>query len=328
MSKPLEAIGIDLGGTKIEIGRVNQNGELLQSIRFATNSYKGPEKIQEEILAAVQKLQSVASHPISGIGIGVAGQIDAVSGMVHFAPNLPNWRDIPLQANIEARLNIPVKVINDVRAITWGEWLFGAGKQIKDVVCVFVGTGIGGGVVSQGNLLTGYSNSFAEVGHMAINLEGPPCTCGNIGCWEALAGGWGIAQQAQQAILHETSKGYLLLKLSQGNIKDVSAKTVVEAFRQGDPLALHLMQNVQQALVAGCVNLINLYNPECLILGGGLIDGVPELIPHIDEGIKQRALKVATQNLRVIPAQLGKQVGVIGAAAVVLHQILKDELKK
>jgi len=328
MAAILEAIGVDLGGTKIEVGRVDATGHVLKRIGFATDTEGGPQQIQNKIIEAIQELQNGSKIPLVGVGIGLAGQIDPLHGIVHFAPNLPDWEDIPLQENMQKILGLPVKVINDVRAIAWGEWLFGAGKSTQDLVCVFVGTGIGGGVVCAGKLLKGHSNTFGEVGHMVVDLDGPSCTCGNRGCWESIAGGWGIAKQAREAVLNDQVAGARLLKLSEQKIENISAKNVGEAYLQNDPLAISLIKKVQKALIAGCINLVNLYNPEFLILGGGLIDGIPEIVAVIEDGVRKKALKAATQGLKIVTARLGKQVGVIGAAAVVFDFLLKESNKK
>jgi glucokinase len=145
----------------------------------------------------VQNLRQGASPPVGGSGS--AGQIDPEHGMVRFAPNL-GWHNVPFQSDLAGALGLPVVVTNDVRAATWGEWLHGAGKGCNDLVCLFIGTGIGGGVVSGGKMLSGCSNTAGEVGHMIINLHGPPCSCGSRGCFEALAGGWAIARQAREAV--------------------------------------------------------------------------------------------------------------------------------
>jgi glucokinase len=315
MREQAEAIGVDLGGTKIEVGRVSQLGKILNSIRLDTHSQSGPEGIIQQIVDAVVELKNRSHIPIIAIGVGTAGQVDAESGMVYFSPNLPNWHNVPLKAVLEQKLGLPVKIINDVRAITFGEWQFGAGKNCSDLVCVFVGTGIGGGIISEGKLLTGFSNIFGEVGHMTIDLNGPICTCGNRGCWESLAGGWGIAKRTQEAVNSDRSSGALLLKLAGDKVSNITAKTVVEAYHSNDPLAKLILENVKRDLIVGCVNLVNLYNPQRLILGGGFLDGMPEMVPLIEQGIKQFALKAGTKNLEVVSAQLGKGVGVIGAAA-------------
>jgi glucokinase len=255
----------------------------------------------------------------------VAGQIEAKSGEVIFAPNL-KWHHFPLQAHIEKELHLPVRIINDVRAITLGEWLFGAGKGCQDLLCVFVGTGIGSGVVSGGELLTGCSNAFGEIGHVTMDWKGPRCTCGKQGCFEALAGGWGIAARAQEAIQADKKENasQCMLHLAGGKLSNVTAKVVVEAYYQKDRLAMDLMQNVKKVLIAGFASLVNAYNPCRLILGGGLIDGMPELIEVVEKGIKEIALKAATQRLEVVAAQLGKEVGVIGSAAAIFQMRKKE----
>lgn len=314
----MEAIGIDLGGTKIEAGRIDSSGNVLQHLRVKTDAAGGPKAIENQIQEAVLELQKGSNVPLAGVGIGVAGQIDPHTGVVYFAPNLPDWHNVPLRANLENALRLKIKIVNDVRAITIGEWLFGAGKGVQDLVCVFVGTGIGGGVVSGGTLLTGCSNTFGEVGHMTIDLYGPVCTCGNRGCWESIAGGWGIAKYARECVIADRLQGARVLELANNEIDKITAKTVVEAYWEDDHLAKIIIEHVKTALIAGCVSLVNLYNPERLILGGGFLDGMPDLIPLIDIGIRQFALKAATKSLEIVPAKLGKQVGVIGAASVVL----------
>lgn len=321
MSVMPEAIGVDLGGTKIEVGRVDLSGNVLQHLRLSTDALGGPQAIEKQITESVSTLLEFSNAPVSGVGIGVAGQVDASTGMVRFSPNLPNWHDVPLRDHLERALGLPVKIVNDVRAIALGEWFFGAGQGIQDLVCVFIGTGIGSGVVSGGRLLAGHSNTLGEVGHMSIDLNGPICTCGNRGCWEAMAGGWGIAKYAKERIADQPALGSIMLKSADHDLNRITAKIVVEAYRLNDPLGMQIIERVKMALIAGCVNLVNIYNPQRLILGGGFLDGVPELFPFIEAGVRTLALKAATESLEVVPAKLGKQVGVIGAAAIVLKEL-------
>ncbi len=314
------AFGIDLGGTKIEIGIVSDKGELIDICLLKTMD--GPEAIQEQILSNIAILRRKKGLKIEGVGIGVAGQIHPITGTVIFAPNL-KWHNIPLKTIIEQDTGLPISVVNDVRAIMFGEWFYGAGKNEKDLLCIFVGTGIGGAVVSNGRLLTGFSNSFGEVGHMTIDYKGPICTCGKKGCFEALAGGWGIAARAQDMVKEDKQgpASQMLLELSNGSSHKISAKNVIEAYRKNDPMAIGLIQNFQEALIAGLASLINLYNPAKLIIGGGVIDGFPEIFPLIKKGISERALKAATNSYELTLGKLGKGAGVIGAAASIFKQI-------
>jgi glucokinase len=219
---------------------------------------------------------------------------------------------------------LPVVVTNDVRAAAWGEWLHGAGQGCDDLVCLFVGTGIGGGVVSGGRMLAGCSNAAGELGHITVDLHGPQCHCGNQGCLEALAGGWAIARRAQEAIAADPAAGTSLVQMAGGQQKAVTAKIVAQAFHAGDPLAQELVDEVAQALIAGAVGLVNAFNPCRLILGGGVIEGLPELVDRIDQGVCERALEAASAPLQVLPAQLKNDAGVVGAAALAMHSQRSD----
>jgi glucokinase len=317
------AIGVDLGGTKIEAARVDGSGSLRERLRRPTDVKGGPEAVKEEIVNAVQILRDKATSPPVGVGVGLAGQIDPEHGMVRFAPNL-GWRNVSFQSNLARALGLPVVVTNDVRAATWGEWLHGAGQGCDDLVCLFVGTGIGGGVVSGGQMLSGCSNTAGEVGHMIINLHGPPCSCGSRGCFEALAGGWAIARQAREAVAADPSLGAPLLKIA-GKGDSITAEMVAEAAKTDDPLARRIIDEVVQALIAGCVSLVNAFNPCLLILGGGVIEGSPELVNRIDQGVRRQALSAATQSLRILPAQLKNDAGVIGAAVLAMRLFSSKE---
>ena len=218
--------------------------------------------------------ERAGSRPVA-VGVGIPGQIEEETGVVLFAPNL-GWRKVPLLADLRHLLGMPVAVTNDVRAITWGEWVHGAGRGIDDIVCLYVGTGIGGGVVSAGRLLSGCTNTAGELGHITVDMDGPPCTCGNSGCLESIAGGWAIARQAQQMIREDGQAGKTLLAFAEGSVDAVTAETVARSASAGDSLSLALLEKVGRALTAGCVSLVNAFNPCKLILGGGVIDGVPE----------------------------------------------------
>lgn len=319
------AIGVDLGGTKIELGIVDQTGGVILKQRLDTHVKEGPAAIEVQIVESIRYLQEQIDAPIRGIGIGVAGQIHPETGLVVFAPNL-KWQNVPLQANIASTLGLPVRVVNDVRAITWGEWLYGAGQGSDDFICVFIGTGIGGSVINDGHLLTGYSNTLGEIGHMTVDFHGPLCTCGNRGCLEVFAAGWGIAARAIDAIeAHdEKTTNSLLLELAGQQLENMTAKIVVQAYRQGDPLAQRVIEQAKQALISGFVSLINGFNPQRIIIGGGFIDGMPELVEDVNRGVRPLALKAATQKLEIVRAKLGKEVGVVGSAAVIFH-LLKQQ---
>ena len=271
----------------------------------------------------VQQLREAGPpSPPAGLGVGVAGQVTAAAGVVRFAPNL-NWREVPLQDRLNQALGLPVVVTNDVRAATWGEWLHGAGQGAEDLICLFIGTGIGGGVVSGGRMLEGCTNTAGELGHLTTDLNGPRCTCGHRGCLEALAGGWAIARRAREAIRDAPAAGQAFLQAA--GLKepvapeDVNAGVVAAAARAQDPLARLLVDEVARALVAGTVGLVNAFNPCRLILGGGVMQGLPELLDRIDTGIRRFALTAATEGLQVLPAKLHNDAGVVGAATLAIR---------
>lgn len=312
------AIGVDLGGTKIELALVADDGRCLAKRRVLTHAEQGRAAVEKTIIQAVKELRRQQGARPVGIGIGVAGQIGADGAMVCFAPNL-NWRDVPLQASLQRQLELPVAVLNDVRAATWGEWLFGAGQGCDDLVCLFVGTGIGGGVVSGGQMLRGAGNSAGELGHLTIDLHGPICHCGNRGCLEALAGGWAIARRVRQAVAVDPGAGAALLAQTGGEMEQLTAEHLAKVFHAGDPLASRLVDKIAEVLSAGAAGLVNAFNPQRLILGGGVIEGLPELVAMVDHGLRERALEIACKGLEVLTARCHNDAGVLGAAAVALR---------
>jgi glucokinase len=221
-------------------------------------------------------------------------------------------------------LDLPVSVLNDVRAATWGEWLHGAGRGYDDLVCLFIGTGIGGGAVCGGRLLTGADNSGGEFGHIGVSLDGPRCSCCNRGCLESLAGGWAIARQAREAIGADPPAGKGMLDRADKDMQRVTARVVADAFHEGDSLATQIVERVSSALESGTVSMVNAFNPRRIILGGGVIHGLPELRNRLESHLRRNALKVAVESLEVVTASLGEDAAALGAAAYA-HRISGGE---
>lgn len=314
---PRIALGVDLGGTKIEVAAVDDAGKVLHRRRVRTPAGDA-QAVAAAIVQAVQGIRKELSDEPVGVGIGVAGQVERETGVVRFAPNL-NWHDVPLGRLLEEALGLRVVVLNNVRAVALGEWMSGAGRNTDDMVCVFVGTGIGGGVVSAGHLLEGCGNAAGEIGHMVVAMDGPACHCGRSGCLEAMAGGWAIARDGQTAARQRPGEAVRLLEIA-GSADAITAETVGQAYREGDPLAREIMDGVVHALAVGLGNLVNTFNPCRLILGGGVVDGVPELVARVREGITAEALGSARARLEVTTAKLGADAGVVGAASATLRR--------
>lgn len=319
--KNLLTLGVDVGGTKIETALVNTAGRILASHHRSIHPEKNLDRVIADIVSSIEICLREANQTARGLGIGVAGQVDKATGTVRFSPNL-GWRNVPLQARLEEALGLPVVVNNDVRAATWAEWRHGAGQGVNDLVCLFIGTGIGGGIVSSGCLLEGCHNSAGELGHTTIIASGRQCRCPNQGCLEAYAGGWAIAERAQEAVRTDPKTGQTLATLA-GSIQHISATTVSQAYTDGDPLARRLVGETAQYLAAGLVSIVNAFNPCLLILGGGVIQGLPEYVPMIERSVRASALETAVEHLRIVTAALGNKAGVIGAAALARNKIGK-----
>ncbi|MFA6916226.1 MAG: ROK family protein [Parachlamydiales bacterium] len=314
MSHNFLSLGIDLGGTKAEIALVDTKGIVVKDIKIPTRVHEGPEAVAEDIITASKNLIKESPQKVKAVGAGIAGQISSQGDKVLFAPNL-NWTDIPLKNILEKGLDLPCVLLNDVRAATWGEWLHGAGKGCKDFICIFIGTGIGGGIVTNGHLMQGYSNTAGELGHTTLREGGRQCTCGNRGCLEAYAGGWGIAVTVQEAVANNPERAKKLLELAEGDIHKIKGEHLTAAHKLADPLAIEIHNDLIKNLAHGCVSFVNAFNPQKIIFGGSVALSHPTFIQEVHQEILRYALKAATAKLESIPAKLGVKANVIGAAA-------------
>lgn len=311
------ACGIDLGGTKLEVGLVDDNGNIIARVKRPTHAHEGPEsvidKINDSIMTALEK-SNIKQRDLRGIGIGVPGLIDADMGKVIFLTNLPGWRDIPLAEIMEEKFHIPVKLGNDADAAAYGEYLFGSGRGARNFVYMTVSTGIGGGVIIEGKLYRGASSGAAEIGHVVIDVHGEKCNCGNYGCFEALASGTAIARFAKRAI--DRGKHSLIEELSGD--EPIKAEHVFEAAGQGDRLALDIIDEEAFYLGIGICNIMAMYNPERIAIGGGVSNQWDMFYHKMMETVRDRALKQNAKVCRVIKAELGTDAGVVGAAALII----------
>jgi len=327
MTTPSWTIGIDLGGTKMDVGLVDHKGKVHNRSLVPTKAKQGPKAVVDDIITILKELlpENIKKDTL-GIGIGIAGQIEKKTGVVKFAPNL-GWVDFPLQEELMRQTRMPVAITNDVRAATIGEWQYGAGTGCNDLLCVFVGTGLGGGIVSGGRLLDGNSNTAGEIGHMVLDIHGAKCTCGNYGCFETFAGGWAIARRMKEAIAVDPTQGKLFLEMTGAKtVEDVTAKHVFDGDHKGSIIAKKVVQEVHEALIAGIAGLVNVLNPQRVIMGGGIVQRNPDLVEVIRNGVPTRTLKTASAGLEVVQAQLQGDAGVVGAAAFAMHTLEKKVL--
>lgn len=309
-------LGVDLGATKIELGLVTPAGEVRATRRRETDAEGGPEGVVADLVASTRELLEGA--PITGIGVGVAGQVDRRAGVVRSAPNLVGWGDFPLAEALEEALGARVAITNDVNATALAEHAVGAGRGVDDLLVVFVGTGVGGGVLSGGRLLEGGTGFGGELGHITLVAGGRPCRCPNRGCLEAYAGGWAIAERAREAVDEAAEAGKVLLDRTGGR-ESITAATVDRAAEAGDPLARRLVEETGRYLGAGLVSLVHVFNPRRLILGGGVVEGMPDLAAAAAAELRRRAMPVFLEELEIVPAGLGSEAGVVGAG-LLAHQ--------
>jgi glucokinase len=309
--------GIDLGGTKINTGIVNFKGEIISNTIIETKAYEGPDAVIKRMIESVYYVIGKANLQLSdlaGLGIGVPGLIDSWEGTVIEASNLPGWNRVPVVDILNEEFSIPVKLDNDANAAAIGEYLFGAGRGIENFIYLTVSTGIGGGVIIDGKLYSGSNSNAAEVGHTTIDFNGPKCNCGNYGCFEAFASGTAIARYAKQRI-DNGEKTNIADFAENGKIK---SEHVFAAARKGDKIAQEIIDNEAFYLGIGIANILACYNPERIAIGGGVSTQWDILSDKVIKVIGERALKPNLEVCRIVKAELGSNVGLLGAAGLVI----------
>lgn len=308
------SIGIDLGGTKILIGLVEkESGKVVSHIKKKTKKEKGPENIVRKMIEGVEELLEESGKSfteISSIGIGSAGQIDRKNGIIIGAPNLDCY-NLNLKEILQNKFNIPVFVGNDVEVATIGEQKFGAGKGCADFVCVFVGTGIGSAIVKNGHIIYGATGTAGELGHIIVDLNGRPCACGAHGCLEAYASRSAIETRIEGA-LKKGRKSCISEYLEEG--KAITSSMIRKSIEREDELVTQCVSEASEYLSGGLASVINLINPELIILGGGLIEAVDYFYKQTIKKAKSKSLPVPAEKIRFSKTILGDYSGVIGAA--------------
>lgn len=308
------AVGVDLGGTQVRVALVDHRGVVLARAATSTDAAGGPRAVVQQIRQlVVETTRGVEPSSLAGVGVCAPGPLDGEAGVVLGIPTLPGWVDIPVVEWLREALSLPITLENDGVAATIGEWRFGAGRGLSDFVYVTVSTGIGGGVIADGRVLRGRRRLAAHLGHMTILPEGEVCRCGNKGCWEAQASGTALGDFARQ--LAADAPGSDLFKHGPS----VDARHVMEAARAGDELGLRLVAREAELLGIGIVNLLHLFSPYAVVIGGGVSSGFDLLRPGIERHIRTRALP-PFRDVPVVAAQLGQNSGVVGAASLVLPQ--------
>lgn len=316
------AIGVDLGGTKILTAVVRDDGVVLARERVETPQ-TGPDSVVAAVAATTARVLPAAglsNDDVVGIGVGAPGPLNPDTGMVFEPPNLKGWHDVPFGTLLTTSVGMPAFLENDADAAALGEWKFGAGRGVDDLVYITVSTGIGGGIIIRGELLQGVSGTAGEVGHMTIDVNGPRCVCGNTGCLEVLAAGPAIARSAQAAV--RAGATTTLLERAGGELSGITARVVAEAAAAGDEVAAEVFHRAATYVGVGVANLLNLLNPALVIIGGGVSRAGDLLMGPVRATARARAFERPARDAQIVLTQLGDDVGAVGAATVALMRTI------
>src|SRR6267143_1085663 len=316
-SKTEYVLGVDLGGTKIYAGVFDLSLECVGTARVSTKAQRGPDEVIERIARCVKDAVDECDlkfDQIKGVGIGAPGAVDTETGRVIFAPNLA-WRDVPLKKSLEKVLGITVCVENDANICTIGVHHAELKSKPRDLVGIFIGTGIGAGLILDGQLHSGFNRTAGEIGHMVIDIDGPKCGCGNNGCFEALASRSAIFQHIHAAI--KNGEKTILTEMLGPSLNDLRSGDLRKAIRRGDKLVDRIVAEAAEYIGIAVANIINLLNPEVVVLGGGVIEALEdEMMAIIVETAMEYALSGTTKGIEILASKLGDEAGITGGAVL------------
>ncbi|MDX2647878.1 ROK family glucokinase [Streptomyces sp. NPDC001902] len=303
-------IGVDIGGTKIAAGVVDEEGSILEIVKVPTPQTS--EGVVDAIASAVHDVS--VGHTVEAVGIGAAGYVDDKRATVLFAPNI-RWRHEPLKDKVEQRVGLPVVVENDANAAAWGEYRFGAGAGHDDVICITLGTGLGGGIIIGNKLRRGRFGVAGEFGHIRMVPDGLLCGCGSQGCWEQYASGRALVRYAKQRAVAQPENATLLLSLGDGTPEGIQGQHISRAARDGDKVAIDSFRELARWAGAGLADLASLFDPSAFIVGGGVSDEGELVLEPIRKSFRRWLVGGQYRpHAQVLAAQLGGKAGLVGAA--------------
>jgi glucokinase len=323
-------LGIDIGGTNLVVGSVAEDGSKLHALGSEpTHAEAGQSDVLDRLIALAQRTldqtrREIPGAEILGVGVGAPGPLDTKSGIVLLTPNL-GWVNLPLRQIIHERLGLPAVLDNDANCAVLGEWWMGAARGTRNAIGITIGTGIGGGIIVDGKLFHGASDCAGEIGHTTIDTEGRRCKCGNYGCLEAYASGPNIALRAVEEI--KAGAVSRLPNYVNGDLRQITAQTVYQAAHDGDDLALEVVNETAKFLGAGIANLLNIFNPEAVVVCGGVTLAGDHLFVPLRREVARRAFKPAVNVCRIVPCELAGTAGVYGAAKAFLDYHKAGEVR-
>ncbi|MDO5559351.1 MAG: ROK family glucokinase [Oscillospiraceae bacterium] len=308
-------VGIDLGGTNISAGVVNENYEIISKATTKTNCPRPAEEIASDMAkVAIESVEkaNLTMDQIEWIGIGTPGIANAATGVIEYSNNL-GFKDVPMVKYIQKEIDKPVYIENDANAAAYGEFVAGAARNTQNAVCITLGTGVGGGIIIDSKIYSGSNSAGAELGHTVIEVDGPQCTCGRKGCFEVFSSATGLIRMTKEAM--EEDKESIMWKLSTERNNKVTARTSFDAMRAGDKTAAKVVDKYIKYLACGIANMINIFQPDVLCIGGGVCnEGDPLLLPVRKLVSEMVYTKNSDKNTKIVIAELGNDAGIIGAA--------------
>ncbi len=317
-SKSDHIVGVDLGGTKILTGVFKNSLELVSTAKLSTKSQRGVSKVIERVARCVQDAVDEADlsmKNITGVGIGAPGAVDFENGTVIFAPNMEGWRNIALKKDLEKLLGVPVFVENDCNIAALGVHVTELKSKPRSMIGIFVGTGIGGGLILDGKLYSGFNHTAGEIGHMVLEVGGPKCGCGNKGCFEALASRTAIFSRIKEGI--KDGQKTILTDMLGDDLADLRSGDLRKAIRKGDKFVDKVIDEAAEYIGIATANLINVYNPEVVVLGGGVIEALEdEMMSVIVETAQDYAMPGTMKDVEIVASKLGDSAGITGAAVL------------
>lgn len=310
-------IGVDVGATNTKLALIDLNGRIIARDSFFTQSFK-KDRLINAISLSVEELiaeKNLRKRDILGIGIGVPGLVDFRKGLVFYFVNISGWRNVPLKEKIEKAVTLPAFVDNDVKAMALGEIAYGAGKNCRNAICLTLGTGVGGAVIIDGELRRGASLVAGEIGHIPLNEIGPKCNCGGMACLESYVGREYFLEGVRQELKNGAQS--IVRKMAKGRLSDITPEMMEQAAGKGDIFAKRKWREMGEHIGNALSGVVNLLNPELIIIGGGIAEAEKFIFGAIRETINKRAMKVQKSAVKVVKAKLGNDAGVIGAAELV-----------
>ncbi|MDH4163446.1 MAG: ROK family protein [Nitrospirota bacterium] len=309
-------IGVDLGGTNLRSALLTEGGDILDRHKQATGVVEGHEKVIRRLIENIRiHLRNAERRglKVMAVGVGAPGVIHADSGVVVKSPNFPDWNNLPLKQELEGVLGIPVFIENDANAAALGEQWRGAGKNVQSMIFLTLGTGVGGGIILQGRIWHGADGMAGEIGHMTIVPDGRQCGCGNQGCLEMYASSRGIIMNYQEACASD--------RTNAGARDAATSEMIYQAAGSGEKHALHAVDEMGRFLGIGIANLINIFNPEMVVVGGGVKDAWSLFIDAVRREVGRRAFAYPAERTKIVPSVLGDDAGMVGAAAVAFSRV-------